>query len=313
MSSSTSAPGSPLRPSSPWAIAIASGKGGVGKTHLAVSLAVLFAERGLRVLVIDADMGLANADLLLDVEPTRGLSDVARGRCSIEEALVESPHGVSLLSGLADTSGELTLTSSDKLALLGALASLSSRFDLVLIDTAGGVDDTSLFFCQGADEVIAVTTPEPTSLADTYALTRALTRRVQQRRVGLVVNQCMGERVAHAVHERLAPLAQRFLDAPLPLLGHIPMDPAVCAAVMRRLPVVVSARKCPATDGLQQLADRLAAARHRDSPRPGLSFFLKSERHQGGIVDPYSDRAQSSAGARERHAPSGSDLINRIT
>lgn len=297
---------------STWAIAIASGKGGVGKTHLAVSLAVLFARRGLRVLVIDADMGLANADLLLDVEPTRGLGDVARGRCSIEEALVESPHGVSLLSGLADTSGELTLTSSDKLALLGALASLSSRYDLVLIDTAGGVDDTSLFFCQGADEVIAVTTPEPTSLADTYALTRALTRRVQQRRVGLVVNQCMGDRVARAVHERLAPLAQRFLDAPLPLLGHIPMDPAVCAAVMRRLPVVVSAQKCPATDGLQALADRLGAARHCRSPRPGLSFFLKSELDPGGIVDPYSERAQSGAGARERHAVSGPDLT-RIT
>ncbi|HRE91454.1 MAG TPA: AAA family ATPase, partial [Myxococcota bacterium] len=88
-----------LHTSSPWAIAIASGKGGVGKTHLTVSLAVLFARRGLRVLVIDADMGLANADLLLDVEPERGLSDVARGRCSVEEALVESPHGVSLLSG----------------------------------------------------------------------------------------------------------------------------------------------------------------------------------------------------------------------
>lgn len=286
-----------------WAIAIASGKGGVGKTHLTVSLAILFAQRGLRVLVVDADMGLANADLLLDVEPARGLSDVARGRCSIEEALVESPHGISLLSGVADASGELALSNSDKLAILGALASLSGRFDLVLIDTAGGVDDTSLFFCQGADEVIAVTTPEPTSLADTYALTRALTRRVHQRRVGLVVNQCMGERVARAVHERLAPLAQRFLDAPLPLLGHVPMDAAVCAAVMRRMPVVVSAENSPAAHGLHALADRLSAARHRGSPRSSLSFFLKSDEDAGGIVDPYSDQAQSVGGARERHGP----------
>ena len=286
---------------SPWAIAIASGKGGVGKTHLTVSLAILLQRRGLRVLVVDADLGLANVDLLLDVEPTHGLKDVATGQCSVEDALVESPLGVTLLPGLADSSGELTLSSSDKLALLGALASLADRFDVVLIDTAGGVDDANLFFCQGADEVLAVTTPEPTSLADTYALVRALTRRARQRRVGLVVNQCVDERIARAVHERLASLAQRFLDAPLPLMGHIPFDGAVCAAVMRRQPVVVSAPNTSASEGLRALAARLTSARYRGWPRPSLSFFLKSAHDPGGIVDPLSDRAQTEPGARERH------------
>lgn len=285
----------------PWAIAIASGKGGVGKTHLTVSLAILLARRGLRVLVVDADLGLANADLLLDVEPTLGLIDVATGACSIEAALIESPYGVTLLPGLADASSELSLSSSDKLALLGALASLSDRFDVVLIDTSGGIGDTNLFFCQGADEVLAVTTPEPTSLADTYALVRALSRRAHQSRVGLVVNQCMGERVARAVHERLAPLAQRFLEVPLPLMGYVAFDAAVCAAVMRRTPVVVSNPTTSASEGLQALARRLTDARYLDRPRPSFSFFLKSSHDPGGIVDPCPDRAHSGGGARERH------------
>lgn len=270
----------------PHAIAIASGKGGVGKTHLTVSLAALMSARGLRVLVVDADLGLANADLLLDVAPGHGLHDVARGRVAIEDALVESPLGLTVLSGVADTTQELALDAAEKLSLLAALSSIGDRFDAVLIDTAGGLSDTGLFFCQGADEVLAVTTPEPTSLADTYALVRALARRARQPRVGLVVNQCAGDKVARAVHERLAPLAQRFLELPLPLIGWVPFDAAVCAAVMRRSPVVRAAPMSNATQRLQHLTDRLMAPRHTTSPRSALSFFLKTDPDPGGIVDP---------------------------
>jgi MinD-like ATPase involved in chromosome partitioning or flagellar assembly len=111
----------------------------------------------------------------------------------------------------------------------------------------------------------------------------------------------MGERVARAVHERLAPLAQRFLEVPLPLMGHIAMDAAVCAAVMRRVPVVVSSPHTSASEGLQALAARLTDARYRDMPRPSLSFFLKSSHDPGGIVDPSNDRGHIGLGARERH------------
>lgn len=273
-------------------IAIASGKGGVGKTHITVSLAALMASLGHRVLVIDADLGLANADLLLDVRPEYGLKHVVSGRVPIEAALTESPLGVTLLPGLTDTSEDLQLDSSEKLALLAALGSIAPRFDLALVDTAGGIGDTGLFFCQGADEVLLVTSPEPTSLADTYALARALVKRARQTRLSLVVNQCVNERVARAVHERLANLCERFFDLPLPLSGWLPLDAAVCAAVMRRTPVVCASPGAPATQRLHHLAERLGRSERAPWPRSGLSLFVKPAPQAAeprGIVDPYSD------------------------
>ncbi len=271
-------------------IAIASGKGGVGKTHLTVSLAVILANRGQRVLVVDADLGLANADLFLECTPEFGLKHVVSGQVSIEDALVESPLGVTLLSGVSDPTRDLSLESHEKLALLAALSSISHRFDVVLIDTSGGITDTSLFFCQGADEVLVVTTPEPTSLADSYALIRALVKRARQPRVSLVVNQCVNERVARAVHERLTGLSQRFLDLPLGLSGWLPFDAAVCAAVMRRLPVVCASPQAEASLRLHALSDRLGDPRHAGWPRSGLSLFVKPPARASGKVDPYSDR-----------------------
>ena len=239
-------------------IAVAGGKGGVGKTQLAVNLAVELSALGERVLLIDGDVGLCNADLLLAVTPTLGLGDVVAGRASIEEVLVASPHGPTVLSGRGrDGVSDEALDDHEALALLGALDSIGERFDVVVIDTAAGIGRNSLFFAGAAEEVVLVTTPEPTALTDTYATARALLRRSSRTRIGLVVNQAMGPTIAAAVHGRLRNLVSQFLSADVQLLGWLPFDPWVHDAVMHHAPFVAARPGAPASHQLRALAARL--------------------------------------------------------
>ena len=257
-------------------IAIAGGKGGVGKTQLAVNLAVSLAQLDERVLLIDGDVGLANADLLLDVAPEAGLGDVVRGLVPIEEALVETPHGPTLLAGRGfDARPGEALEQREALALLGAFDAIGERFDMVVIDTPAGLGPNALFFAGAADEVLLVTTPEPTALADTYATARALLLRSSRTRIGLVVNQALSADIARAVHQRLDDLVARFLGARLELVGWVPFDPMVHDAVMRRAPVVRARPSSPAARQLAALAARLRDLRVSapGEGRADLRFF----------------------------------------
>ncbi|MBL8785095.1 MAG: P-loop NTPase [Deltaproteobacteria bacterium] len=291
-------------------IAIAGGKGGVGKTQVAVNLAVALHRRGQRVLVIDADLGLANADLLLDVVPQAGLVDVARGLVAIEDALVESPHGPVLLGGggamearhgARRDQGEPRLDDREKLALIGALDSVGGAFDVVLIDTPAGLGDPGIFFARAAAEVCLVTTAEPTALADTYATARALLRRSARRRLGLVVNQVTGARVAQAVHDRLRLLVHRFLGADLAMNGWIPFDPEVHHAVMRRSPIAATRPEAPASRRMAALADTLLydAAPAGPDPSGELRLFWRALMARTGAENSHKNTGGVDVGDRE--------------
>lgn len=270
-------------------LAIASGKGGVGKTNLAVNLAVAFAHLGRRVLLIDGDVSLANADVLLDVEPRSSLGAVLAGRERIEEALVRSPYGVTLLPG---TSGEVNLATLDdhqKMVLLAALDSLEDAFDTVVVDTGAGLGANTLFFATAAEELLVVTTPEPTALVDAYATIKAVVRRTGARRVGLVVNQAADHAAACDVHERLKMLAGRFLDVSVDLHGWIPFDARVHGAVMRRAPVVCDAPGAAASRHIRVIAEHVLGLRGAGAT-DRLQFFwrqlLRGTSHGAGVVAP---------------------------
>ena len=243
--------------------AVTSGKGGVGKTFVAANLAAALARAGERVLVLDADLGLANLDVVLNLAARVTLHDVFTGRATLDEALQPAPGGFSVLlagSGLVEYS-RLTPEVRDK--LLDLLEAVRPRFDHVLLDTGAGISDVVLFTVSLADEVLVVATPEPTSLTDAYATLKVLAASQPARPTRLLVNQCARTGDGRQVRAQLQQVVNRFISPTLAepltlaLLGEVPLDPAVREAVQRRQLLMESLPGCAAAVALAAAAARL--------------------------------------------------------
>ena len=245
-------------------IAVTSGKGGVGKTFVSANLAAALAKRGLRVLVLDADLGLANLDVVLNLYPKLTLHDVFTGKATLDEAILPAPGGFSVLlagSGMVEYS---RLTPEGRGEFLPVVHSLVPRFDVIVLDTGAGISDVVLFAVSLASEVLMVATPEPTSLTDAYATIKVLVGQQQRDRVRLVVNQTTRAGSGVAITHQLQQVLDRFvvssLGRPFTLshLGDIPADPEVRQAVMRRQLLMQSQPACPASTAISQIARVLA-------------------------------------------------------
>ncbi|HEY6133583.1 MAG TPA: MinD/ParA family protein [Rubrivivax sp.] len=245
--------------------AVTSGKGGVGKTFVAANLAAALARQGQRVLVLDADLGLANLDVVLDLFPKITLHDVFTGKSSLEDAILPAPGGFSVLlagSGMVEYS---RLTPDVRDQLQQVIADVVPRFDRVLLDTGAGISDVVLYTVSLADEVLVVAIPEPTSLTDAYATIKVLARLQQRRAVQLVVNQTRKAGEGRAVRQQLQGVVDRYvnpgLDQPvrLDLLGEVPLDTAVRDSVVRRELLLEWMPGAPAAIAMSALATRLLA------------------------------------------------------
>lgn len=246
-------------------LAVTSGKGGVGKTFLSANLAAALAQRGLRVLVLDADLGLANLDVVLNLHPKKTLHDVFTGEASLEQAVLPAPGGFSVLlagSGLVEYS-RLTPDVRDK--LLAVIGEVTPRFDIVLLDTGAGISDVVLYTVSLADEVLIVATPEPTSMTDAYATIKVLATQQGRREVKLIVNQVPRSGDGRAVAGQLKQVIDRFVAPPLgsavelTLIGDVPIDAGVRDAVKKRQLVVQSMPGTPAAQAIVALAARLTS------------------------------------------------------
>ncbi|MBI3911636.1 MAG: P-loop NTPase [Armatimonadetes bacterium] len=257
----------------PAVIAVASGKGGVGKTTIAVNLALLLARQGVRIVLLDGDWGLANADVALGLAPTTHLGHVLAGERSLREALYPGPDGVLLL---ANASGDARLANAPAPArVLEMLGDLWGAVDLVLADTAPGIGQGTLEIVARAHRTLLVTTPDPTALTDAYGLLKSLRRQGGDRMPCLVVNQAESYWQAQEIERRLALVTRRYLGLACPLAGWIPSDPAAAAALRRQRALVQQTTRAPAAKALQELADRLATwlrevgGAHRSAGRGG--------------------------------------------
>jgi len=263
---------SPAR--APHVIAIASGKGGVGKTNLTANLAVALAGRGLRVCVLDADLGLANLDVLYGLSPERSLRDVVRGECGLSDVVVEGPGGVRVIPAASGFEELTRLGADEQLRLLAEVDGLEDSVDMLLVDTAAGISANVLYFTAAATDALIVITPEPTSLTDAYALVKVLATRYGRRDFLVTVNMAAGEADAEAAFRRLARVAERFLRVRLEYQGYVPYDDALPRAVRHQHPVVLAAPRSPASQALAALAGRLAV-RPAAGPTGGVQFFFR--------------------------------------
>ena len=244
-------------------IAITSGKGGVGKTFISANLAAALTRHGLKVLVLDADLGLANLDVVLNLHPKITLHDVFIGRASLEEAVIEAPGGFSVLlagSGMVEYS---RLTPEVRSEFINVVQTLAPRYDVVLLDTGAGISDVVLFSVSLAAEVLIVATPEPTSLTDAYAAIKVLATQQKRQHLRLVVNQAARAGDGRAITSQQQQVLNRFVTTetgrPVRLLhlGDIPADNAVREAVMRRQLLLQGAPGSPASLAVAQLANKI--------------------------------------------------------
>jgi flagellar biosynthesis protein FlhG len=245
-------------------MAVTSGKGGVGKTFVAANLAAALARRGERVLVLDADLGLANLDVVLNLRPKITLHDVFTGKHRLEEAIVPVGSGFSVLlagSGMVEYS---RLTPEVRDQLLATIEAVTPQFDRVLLDTGAGISDVVLYTLSLAHDVLVVTTPEPTAMTDAYATIKVLAATQARRELLLAVNQTLQVGEGRMIRNQLQLVIDRFvspgLDAPvkLELAGELPVDPAVRAAVQKRQLLLELYPGSPAAQAVLALAARVA-------------------------------------------------------
>ncbi len=239
-------------------IAVTSGKGGVGKSNIAVNLAACLAGRGLRVTLVDSDIGLANDDVLLGLRCTHNLSHVLSGHRGMEDIAVDAPGGFRFVPGLSGGQRSMDLSASQCRQLIGQMADLEAGSDVVLADCGAGLSRNVLAFAMAVDAVLLVTTPEPTAVADAYATIKRLWREQCRARIHLLVNLASSRAEARETFQRIAQVAEKFLKYPIADGGYLLQDTHVEMAVRTRCPFVLRYPRCPASACLGAVAVRMA-------------------------------------------------------
>jgi flagellar biosynthesis protein FlhG len=259
----------------PRVISVTSGKGGVGKTNVVANLALALARRGQRVLILDADLGLANLDVLLGLSSRYNIRHVLAGEKSLEEVVIEGPDGVRILPASSGVQELTQLGEEQKLVLLNELDGLEPTCDLLLIDTGAGISPNVTYFNLAALERIVVATPEPTSITDAYALIKVMATRHATRSFRLLVNQVKDEQDAHEVFAKLVRVVDRFIgEVSLSFLGWVPSDECVPRAVKKQRAVVDLYPECPASRSFARVAE--AVLESGAGPADGnIKFFWR--------------------------------------
>lgn len=264
---------------SPRVISVSSGKGGVGKTFFSVHMASIAAQQGQRVLLLDADLGLANVDVMLGLTAKGSVLNVVRGESRLEDMVVRARQGFDVLPG---GSGLFELTSLDtdqQRLLLEEMRNTAENYDLVLIDTAAGIGENVLYFVSAAESSLVVITPDPTSLTDGYALIKVLSQQRGVRRFMVAVNQA-DEFDAQLTFRRLLSVADRYLDVHLDFVGYMPANPEVRKAIQKQ--ELLSPSWAPVTYQQIERVARSILSRPRDTSRSGgLQFFWQHSLDQG--------------------------------
>ena len=260
----------------PLVFSVTSGKGGVGKTNLAANLAYSLSGLGRRVVLLDADLGLANVDIVLGLTPEHNLFHLFHGDVSLDRILFETPYGFRILPAASGVSEMLSLDAGQKLELLDAMDYLEDRTDFLIVDTGAGINDNVLYFNLAAQERLVVVTPEPTSLTDAYALIKVLKLHHGVQHFKVLFNFTPDQRTAKEIFSRLWTACDHFLtDVSLDLVGFIPQDKAVRTAVANQVPFCRHLPDSPASRAVREVAEIIQTWEVAANPDGNIKFFWK--------------------------------------
>lgn len=265
-------------------IAVTGGKGGVGKTNVTLNLAMAMAQMGKKVLVLDADLGLANCDVMLGLRVEKNLFHVLSGEAELDDILIEGPFGIKIVPATSGTQSMTELSPAEHAGLIRAFSELRTAFDVLLVDTAAGISDMVLSFSRASQDVLVVVCDEPSSITDAYALMKILSREHSVQRFKIVANMVRSLKEGQELFAKLSRVTDRFLDVTLELVATIPFDENVRKAARKQKAFIDAFPKSPASLAVKTLAARAVQWPVPPSASGHLEFFLEQ------LVQPQSER-----------------------
>lgn len=256
-------------------IAVTGGKGGVGKTNVSVNLAMALADCGRRVMLLDADLGLANVDVLLGLSPKKTLENVVSGECELRDVLLQGPGGIRIVPAASGTPSMVNLNPMQHAGLIQAFSDVGDDLDVLIIDTAAGIGDGVISFVRAAQEVLLVVTDEPTSITDAYAQIKLLNRDFGMTRFRVLANMAHAPQEGRNLFAKLTRVTDRFLEVVLQYVGAIPYDEAVRKAVQRQKAVYDAYPRSKCALAFKAVAQKVDAWPLPASPRGHMEFFIE--------------------------------------
>ncbi|MFO1388149.1 MinD/ParA family protein [Cellvibrio sp.] len=256
-------------------IAVSGGKGGVGKSNISVNLSIALAEMRRRVVLFDADLGLANVDVLLGLKATHTLADVLAGTHSLMDVLVTGPAGIKIVPASSGVQRMAELSAAEHAGLINAFNELSDQVDVLIIDTAAGISDTVVSFVRAANEVVVVVCDEPSSITDAYALIKLLNKEYDMQRFRVIANMTRNPQEGTSMFNKLNTVCERFLDVTLQFVGQVPFDEEVRNAVRKQKALLEFAPNSKAAIAIRGLAQTVDKWPLPSGPSGRLEFFVE--------------------------------------
>ncbi len=261
-------------------ITVTSGKGGVGKSSISVNLAIQLSRMGKRVVIFDADFGLANIEIMLGLHPRYNLADMMYRGKTLNDIITYGPENVGFISGGSGIQELANLSREQIITLIQKLNELDEFADVVIVDTGAGISDTVLEFVAASEEVLLVATPEPTSITDAYALLKTLNKKATYRKektvVKMIANQVHGNRDAKELFEKLGMVVAKFLDIEVEYLGSVPYDHNMQKAIMKQTPISILDSSCNTARAVNQIANTLEHTMEKESEHVGIVKLFSS-------------------------------------
>tara|TARA_R110000764_G_scaffold215935_1_gene302720 strand:+ start:16005 stop:16832 length:828 start_codon:yes stop_codon:yes gene_type:complete len=256
-------------------IAVTGGKGGIGKTNVSVNLSLALAELGRRVVLLDADLGLANVDVLLGLKPKATLANVLEGKCDLRDVMIPGPGGIRVVPAASGAANMVNLSPQQHAGLIQSFSEVGDNIDVLIVDTAAGIGDSVVSFVRAAQEALVVVCDEPTSITDAYALIKLLNRDHGMTRFRILANMVNTPQEGRMVFAKLSKVTDRFLDVALQYVGAVPFDEAVRKSVQKQRAVYEAFPRSKAAMAIRAIAQKVDSWPLPANPRGHLEFFVE--------------------------------------